>query len=229
MNKKSRKESRKMDEQKNVSLYVRPIGYAALLFALLFFSGVMPVFAKNYGEWVKAFDFSSLLGSFGSIAKAGDFRGAGGIGAKDGFLFGLTLIPAVMFALGVIEVVDYLDGLKAAQKLLNPLLRPMLGIPGITGLALISSLQSTDAGAGMTKGLQEDKYITENEKTIFMMFQFTADGTITNMLGTGAAIIVLVSPVVPTIIMLSFAVVFVLKIFAANMMRLYVKKFGEEN
>ncbi|MDR1649066.1 MAG: hypothetical protein LBR71_02295 [Synergistaceae bacterium] len=218
-----------MDEQHNTQLHVRPIGYVALLFAILFFSGVMPVLAKNWGEWVKAFDFSSLLGSFGGIAKAGDFRGVGGVGAKDGFLFGLTLIPAVMFALGVIEVVDWLDGLKAAQKLLNPLLRPLLGIPGIAGLALISSLQSTDAGAAMTKGLQDDKYITENEKTIFMMFQFTADGTITNMLGTGAAVIVLVSPVVPTIIMLSFAVVFVLKIFAANVMRLYVKKFGEEN
>jgi nucleoside recognition membrane protein YjiH len=218
-----------MEEQKNAQLRVRPIGYVALLFALLFFSGVMPVLAKNWGEWVKAFDFSSLLGNFGSIAKAGDFRGAGGVGAKDGFLFGLTLVPAVMFALGVIEVVDWMDGLKAAQKLLNPFLRSLMGIPGIAGLALISSLQSTDAGAGMTKGLQEDKHITENEKTIFMMFQFTAGAPITNMLGTGAAVIVLVSPEVPTVIMLSFAVVFVLKIFAANMMRLYVKKFGEEN
>jgi nucleoside recognition membrane protein YjiH len=218
-----------MNEQSNAQLYVRPVGYVALIFAIVFFSGVGVVLAQSMGDWAKAFDFSSLLGGFGKIAKAGDFRGVGGFGAKDGFLFGLTLIPAVMLALGVIEVVDWLDGLKAAQKLLNPLLRPLLGIPGIAGLALISSLQSTDAGAAMTKGLKDDKYITENEKTIFMMFQFTADGTITNMLGTGAAVIVLVSPVIPTIIMLSFAVVFLLKIFAANMMRLYVKKFGEEN
>jgi nucleoside recognition membrane protein YjiH len=218
-----------MDEHENTQLHVRPIGYIALVFAILFFSGIMPTLAKSWGDWIKAFDFSTLLGSFGSIAKAGDFRGVGGVGAKDGFLFGLTLVPAVMFALGFVEVIDWLGGLKAAQKLLNPLLRPLLGIPGIAGLALISSLQSTDAGAGMTKSLQDGKYITENEKTIFMMFQFTAGAPITNMLGTGAAVIVLVAPVVPTIIMLSFAVVFALKIFAANVMRLYVKKFGEEN
>jgi nucleoside recognition membrane protein YjiH len=112
---------------------------------------------------------------------------------------------------------------------MNPLLRPLLGIPGIAGLTLISSLQSTDAGAAMTKGLRDQNHITENEKTIFMMFQFTADGTITNILGSGAAIIVLVVSEIPSIVLLSFVVVFLLKIFAANLMRLYVKKFGEEN
>jgi nucleoside recognition membrane protein YjiH len=189
----------------------------------------MPVLAKSVGNWINAFDFSTLLGSFGKIAKSGEFRGAGGVGAKDGFLFGLTLVPAVMFALGVVEIVDWFGGLKAAQRLLNPLLRPLLGIPGITGLSLVTRLQSTDAGAAMTKSLKGNDYITENEKTIFMMFQFTADAPITNLLSSGSAIIVVVVPVVPTIILMSFLVIFVLKIFAANVMRLYVKKYGEEN
>lgn len=35
---------------------------------------------------------------------------------------------------------------------MTPLLRPILGVPGITGLALITDLQSTDAGAALTKG-----------------------------------------------------------------------------
>jgi nucleoside recognition membrane protein YjiH len=218
-----------MNEQDDTQLHVRPIGYAALIFAIVFFSGIGIVLAGSVGEWVKVFDFSTLLGSFGKIAKAGDYRGVGGIGAKDGFLFALTLVPAIMFALGVVEVVDWLGGLRAAQKLLTPLLRPLLGIPGIAGLALISSLQSTDAGAAMTKGLRDQNLITENEKTIFMMFQFTADGTIVNVLGSGAAIIVLVVPEIPSIVALSLIVILVLKIFSANMMRLYVKKFGEEN
>ncbi|GAB7141249.1 nucleoside recognition domain-containing protein [Deferribacterales bacterium RsTz2092] len=203
-------------------------GYIALLFAILFFSGVVPLLAKYAGDWVKAVDFSSLLGSFGKIAGAGDFRGSGGSGAKDGFLFALTLVPAVMFALGVVEIIDWLGGLKAGQKILTPVLRPLLGIPGLCGLALISSLQSTDAGAAMSKGLKEDGLITEDEKTIFMMFQFTSDATITNFFSSGAAIIVLVTPVVPPIIAISFLVMFLLKIFAANVMRVYVKKFGGE-
>jgi nucleoside recognition membrane protein YjiH len=218
-----------MNEQDNGKVQVGFIGYVALVFAIIFFSGLGVVLAKDLGDWVKVFDFSTLLGGFGKITGSVDFRGVGGTGAKDGFLFGMTLVPAVMFALGIVEVIDWLGGLRAAQKLLNPLLRPLLGIPGITGLALISSLQSADAGAGMAKTLQDDGYITEDEKTVFMMFQFTADGTITNILGSGAAIIVLVAAEVPSIIMLTFAVVFVLKIFAANVMRLYVKKFGEEN
>jgi nucleoside recognition membrane protein YjiH len=217
-----------MNTQDNRQLTVRPIGYIALIFAIIFFSGIMPVLAKSVGQWAKAFDFSALLGNFGAIAKAGDFRGAGGAGAKDGFLFGLTLVPAIMFALGIVEIVDWLGGLKAAQKLLNPLLRGLLGIPGAAGLALVSSLQSTDAGAGMTKALRDSKHITENEKTVFMMFQFTAGAPITNVLSSGAAIIVLVIPVMPTIIMLSFTVIFLLKLFAANVMRIYVQKFGEE-
>jgi nucleoside recognition membrane protein YjiH len=105
-----------MNEQDKAQLHVRPIGYVALVFAIIFFSGIGIVLAKSVGDWAKVFDFSTLLGSFGKIAKAGDFRGVGGIGAKDGFLFGLTLIPPVMFALGVVEVVDWLGGLKAAKS-----------------------------------------------------------------------------------------------------------------
>jgi len=45
------------------------------------------------------------------------------------------------------KIVEYCGGLKAAQKLLTPILRPIIGIPGICYVALFSSLQSTDAGA----------------------------------------------------------------------------------
>ena len=70
-------------------------------------------------------------------------------------MFAFSLVPAVMFALGVVEIIDHLGGLRAAQKLLSPVLRPLMGIPGITGLAMVTSFQSTDAGAGMTRMLKE--------------------------------------------------------------------------
>ncbi|EAX48361.1 nucleoside recognition domain protein [Thermosinus carboxydivorans Nor1] len=204
-------------------LKVPVAGYLALIFAIIFFSGI---FASAKG-WISAFDFNVINGKFGTMKDAAKatFTGMGGAGARDGFLFALSLIPSVMLALGIIEVVDHLGGLKAAQKLLTPILRPLLGIPGIAGLALISSLQSTDAGAGMTKALRENGAITEKEKTIFCAFQFSAGGTITNYLSTGAALFSFLT--VP--IILPLAVIFVMKVFGANVMRLYLNKFVKED
>ena len=115
-------------------------------------------------------------------------------------------------------------GLKAAQKLMTPILRPILGIPGICGIALVSSLQSTDAGAGMTRQLHLEKQITDNELLIFSAFQFTAGGLITNYLSSGSALFGFLT--VP--ISIPLAVLFVMKIFGANMMRAYVKIFCKE-
>jgi len=214
-------------------------GYFALIFAIIFFSGVIPTIATATGwGWLRAFDFNGLVGTFGTVANAVNFNaetvsrttfvGAGGTGARQGFMFALSLLPAVMLALGAVELADHFGGLKAAQKLLTPLLRPLMGIPGATGLALISSLQSTDAGASMTKALKENKFITENEKTIFITFQNTAGAVITNFFASGVAIFILVQEEFAMIVVAALTVMFVLKVFAANIMRLYVKKFGEE-
>lgn len=54
-----------------------------------------------------------------------------------------------------------------------------MGIPGSTGLAMIGSLQSTDVGASLTRVLADEGQITEKEKTIFTMFQFSAGAMIT--------------------------------------------------
>ncbi len=124
--------------------------YLALIFAIIFFSGL----AKNEHfvkmlpdkQWVTAasvLDFGTLNGSFGKVltsatakpdgkieTKSGNFRGAGGNGAMDGFMFALGLIPTVMFALAVINVLEGYGALEAARQLLTPLLRPLMGIPG---------------------------------------------------------------------------------------------------
>ncbi len=197
-------------------------GYLALIFAIVFFSGV---FAKEKG-WITVLDFNTINGTFGVMKDAAKatFTGQGGTGARDGFLFALGLFPAVMLALGVVEVVDHLGGLKAGQKLLTPILRPVLGIPGIAGLALVTSMQSTDAGAGMTRMLRETNFVTEKEKTVFCAFQFSAGGTITNYLSSGAALFSFMTvPIIAPLV-----VIFVMKIFGANIMRLYLQRVKED-
>ena len=91
-------------------------------------------------------------------------------------------------------------------------------------VALVSSLQSTDAGAGMTKALRENKDITGNELLIFTAFQFTAGGLIGNYLASGSALFTYMT--VP--ISVPLAVMFVMKMFGANMMRAYCKFFVPE-
>lgn len=214
-------EEKKYTEQVSVRWY----GYIVLILTILFFSGI---FSSAEGP-IKALDFTNISGSFGSLGEitedagtlASDFRGTGGSGARDAWLFALTLVPAVMLALGVVKVVEHLDGLRAAQKLLTPLLMPLLGIPGICGLTLIASLQSTDAGASMTAELFQDGMIDEKQKTIFASFQFSAGATLTNYLSSCAALFPFLS--VPIIIPL--VVVFVFKFFGANLTRIYLYKF----
>lgn len=194
-------------------------GYVALIFAIVFFSGV---FAAEKGA-MGALDFNIINGKFGTMkdfAKA-TFYGGGGIGARDGFLFAITLFPGVMLALGIVEVIDYYGGLKAAEKLMSPILKPLMGIPGITGLAMVTSLQSTDAGSGMTRLLRESNLITEREKSIFAAFQFSSGASITNYLTIGSALFAFIK--LPIIIPLG--VIFVMKIFGANLMRFYLNRF----
>ena len=118
-------------------------GYLAFFITIILFSGM---FAKST-EWWRVFDFTVLNGAFGQINAAGDtavsFRGAGGMGAKDGFLFALELAPSVILSLGIISVTEGLGGLRAAQQLMTPVLRPLLGIPGGCSLALIANLQTS--------------------------------------------------------------------------------------
>lgn len=206
---------------------VGPGAYFALAFAAVFFSGLL-----GGKEWYGVFDFTTLNGAFGKVVSKASlddgtlttassaFRGTGGSGAMDGFLFALGLIPAVMFALGMINVLEHYGALRAARKLLTPL----LGIPGTTGLALIGSLQSTDVGASLTRNLSDEGQISEKEKDVFAMFQFSAGAMITNFFSSGAILFTLVAvdgtAAVPASIGACIAVMFIMKIVGANLLRL---------
>jgi nucleoside recognition membrane protein YjiH len=128
-----------------------------------------------------------------------------------------------MLALGVVKIVEDLDGLKAAQNLLSPLLRPCLGIPGFCGLALIASLQSTDAGSAMTRALYDKGFINDKEALIFTGFQFSAGALLTNYLSSGAGLFVFLE--VP--IFIPLVIIFLFKFLAGNIIRLYAMRIKE--
>ena len=168
-------------------------GMLALAFGILFFAGV---FATVQGaEWLKAFDYSTLIGKFGTMkdpAKA-TFVGMGGVSARGGFIFALSLIPSVMLAIGVVDVLDHYGALSAAQKLMTPLFKPLMDVPGLVGLALITDLQSTDAGL-----------IDKREQTIIAAWQYSGAGTISNYFAIAGALFgfILCPIIVPVIIIM---------------------------
>lgn len=205
--------------------------YLSLACAVVFFSGLCAS-----SQWWGVFDFTTVNGGFGrlvsSVADQGEtikttmanFRGKGGSGAIDGFMFALSLIPTVMFALAMITVFEHYGALKAARKILTPVLRPLIGIPGSAALALIASLQSTDGGAALTRQLKDAGEITEAEANTFAAFQMTAGAAITNFFSSGAVLFTLFAAdgklAVPVSLGLCLGIILLGKVLSANMMRL---------
>ncbi len=192
-----------------------PGAYIALIAALLFFSGL---FMKVDGmKWLGAFDFTTLGGTFGTMKDPAKntFIGAGGVSAKAGFLFALSLVPTVMLALGCLEIFSHYGAIRAAHKLLTPFLKPLLGIPGLTGLALITDLQSTDAGAALSKELYDQGQITKKELVVMGAWQYSGAGLINNYFSIGSALFawVLAPLIVPLLLM------FILKFVGAMFVR----------
>ncbi len=206
-------------------------GYISFILAVVFFSGLCET-----KEWWGILDFTVVNGSFGQLVssvkdQAGElitatssFRGKGGSGAIDGFMFALTLVPPIMFSVAMITVFEYYGAIRAAGYLLNFVLRPLMGLPGYTALALVASLQSTDAGAALTRSLKDEGRLTETEVEIFAAFQMTAGAAVGNFLSSGVVIFTLVNadnlPAVPSSIGMCLGVILLGKLFSANLMRL---------
>lgn len=204
-----------MAEQNERDYKVTWKGWLSLAILIIAFSGI---FTKADGP-LRALDFQVLTGDFGLVAKGIIFTGKGGTGARDGFMFALTLFPTLMFALGCIQVAESLGALRAAEILFRPILRPFMGIPGASGLAFVSSFTSSDVAAVMTKGLAEDKMMTDEERTIFVAYQYAGSAPITNTFGTGAALL----PITVLPVGIVIALIFVVKVIGANLVRLYLK------
>ena len=192
-------------------------GYISFIVAILFFSGLLIT-----DKWWGIFDYTILNGSFGNVVA--NVTDKGGSGAIDGFVFALTLVPSIMLATAMIAVFEYYGAIRAATRVLNPILRPLMGLPGSTSLAIVASLQSTDAGAALTRALKDRGELTEDEVSIFATFQMTADAALGNFLATGVVFFTLKNAagdlVVPTTIGVCLGIILLGKVFAANVMRL---------
>lgn len=198
--------------------------YLSLFFAVCFFSGVFYKMPEAY-KWLGAFDFTTLIGKFGSITGTGTFVGKGGVSARAGFLFALSLVPGVMLALGLLEVLSHYGALKAAQKLMTPLLKPLLGLPGLTGLAMITDLQSTDAGAALTKGLWDTGKITKENLVVMCAWQYAGAGLINNYFSIASALFM--AFLVP--IWMPLVVMFCLKFVGGFLIRIVLKTLHKED
>ena len=198
-------------------------GYISFIVAILFFSGLLIT-----DKWWGIFDYNvvaNVTDKGGELSTTfSNFRGKGGSGAIDGFVFALTLVPSIMLATAMIAVFEYYGAIRAATRVLNPILRPLMGLPGSTSLAIVASLQSTDAGAALTRALKDRGELTEDEVSIFATFQMTADAALGNFLATGVVFFTLKNAagdlVVPTTIGVCLGIILLGKVFAANVMRL---------
>lgn len=197
-------------------------GWVALFFLIVLFSGTM---GAQEG-CMKAFDLNSLVGAFGKSEGAKvAFIGTGGFGAKEGMLVGLSLIPTVMVAQGLLDVCESYGAIKAAAKLFQPILKPLLGIPGVAGLAFVSSFTSSDVGAFITKDMFENGLINDDERTVFAAYQYAGSGTVNNTIAAGAALVPISVLPVGAII----GLIVVVKILGANFVRMYLKFYHKKH
>lgn len=207
--------------------------YISLALTIVFFSGV----AAGSSYFWSFLDFTTLMGSagkvVGKVTETADgvsttmttLRGLGGSGAIDGFMLAISLIiPGVMLAMGMITVFEHYGALKAARKLLTPILQFLIGVPGTATLALIACLQSTDGGAALTRQLKDSRALSYTEINNFSAFQMVACAPITNFVTFSAAVLAFSnadgSGTVPLSMGTGLAVLLIAKVIGANIMRL---------
>ncbi|SFS83568.1 Spore maturation protein SpmB [Succinivibrio dextrinosolvens] len=189
--------------------------YISLVMVIAFFSGVC---AKG-PEWLSAFDYSTILGKFGTIAGTSDnFTGKGDISVRSAFLFALSIIPGIILSLGVLSVAGYLGALNAAGRIFSFILKPLLGLPGSSAFAIISSLQSSDSGAVMTKDLYDQRIISKKQRCIFSAFEFSSGGSI----GVYLTAMPIISAHLNLPILLPLGIILIMKIVGANLIRAYL-------
>ncbi len=192
-------------------------GYLAFFLTIIFFSGVF----SGTDSWWRVFDFSVLNGLFGQLPGANgattSFRGAGGAGAKDGFLFALELAPSVILS------GDYFNyrwswWITRRAAVNDACAKTVVGHSRICSLALIANLQNTDAAAGMTKELAQEGEITERDKVIFAAYQTSGSAIITNYFSSGVAVFAFLG----TSVIVPLAVILVFKFVGANILRVWL-------
>ena len=196
---------------------VGPLQYLLLALIALSFSGVLYNLPERWAA-LSCIDFTTLIGHFGTI-DGKTFVGTGGYGAREGFMFALAICPCVMFAMGVLALADHYGVSLAAKAALTPVMRLICGVSGSAGLAIIASLQVTDAGAALTRIAFDKDMITDRERTALVAWQYAAAAPLANYF-------VLISPffyVYTVPIWVPLVVVLACKCVGAHLTRLAVE------
>ena len=77
----------------------------------------------------------------------------------------------------------------------------------------------------MTKGLAEEKMMTDDERTIFVAYQYAGSAVVTNTFGTGAALL----PISVLPVGIIIGIIFIVKVIGANIVRFYLKWHATKN
>lgn len=210
-----------MDNKESMEMKAPWYSYVALAFTIIVLSGI---FAKSTTS-LAALDFGNLLGEFGRLGAltggtgslASNFKGIGGVGAREGFLLVLTISPAIIVALGLIEVCVDFKGLVAAEKLFSPIVRPLLGLPGVATVGIISSLTSSDAGAASARAFYDEGYLNNRQRLILTVFQFAAPSILVNFYVFGTPL----APYVGERLSLALLVIIAMKFVGAVIFRVF--------
>ena len=166
---------------------------------------------------IKVLDFTNLAGSFGQIGDTGAnlIGKGGGTGAKDGFMAGFNLIPAVMFFCGLLGVSS--SSAHSRHRTSCFVLCFVRCSASQASAASHSSraLPVRRCGRQRPVSCTEDGEITDDERTIFVAYQYAGSACINNTI-TGGAPLVAICPVAlgPCIV-----IMFVCKLIGANIVR----------
>lgn len=168
-------------------------------------------------------NFQSLIGSFGCLQLPGgeplcDITPRNGSGAKAGFIYCLGLIPPIMITCGILEVLSFWHTGQAAQSLFSRMVRLLSGLPGSATVAMFVSLQSSDAGAAATRELHSRGELTDEERDVLAMWQFSSSGTLINVFSNGLALLPLIVVPLGNILLVIVAA----KFLGANLLRLFL-------
>lgn len=197
----------------------KKVGIGAWVALILFIAILSGIFMNNKGP-LKILDFTNLNGAFGIIGDTKmNFIGTGGSGAKDGFMAGLNLLPGIMLFCGLMEIFKSYGAFEAAEILFKPILKPLLGISGKSGIAFISSFTGSDVAAVLTRELYDEGNLTDDQRTTFVAYQYAGSAPINNTI-TGGAPLVAISPVgLGPVLLVEIAC----KLIGANIVRIILR------
>ena len=203
-------------EEKKEKMKIGIGAWIALIFFIVILSGVF----RTSDTPLQILDLTNLTGNFGLIGETeSNFIGSGGSGAKDGFMAGLNLLPGIMLFCGLLGVFEQMKAFDASEIVFRTILKPLLGIPGRCGVAFVSSFNGSDVAAIMTRDLYEAGDITDDQRTIFVSYQYAASACITNTINCGAPILAFCPIALGVIIVIEF----VCKLIGANLVRLIIR------